>query len=198
MVDKPKKEHTFSNDDGANRTTADTCKRYVEKWPEMLESNIGILLTGDVGTGKSFMAGCVANALIKKNIMAGVTSLPQILSMMQSATDDERVAMVRNLGWFDLLVIDDLGTERETSTGLERVYHVINSRMQSGKPVVVTTNLSMKELESPSDMAYKRIYDRILGMCPIRITMTGLSRRAQEAQERRIKAIKSLGYKEQG
>ena len=41
----------------------DKAHAYVENWKEAYKSNIGLLLFGDVGTGKSFFAGCIANAL---------------------------------------------------------------------------------------------------------------------------------------
>lgn len=136
----------------------------------------------------------MANALIDRNIMAGVTSFPQILNFMQTAPDDERRAIIRGFGWFELLVIDDLGAERDTSYSTEQVFSIVDARLRSGKPVIVTTNLSVQDLENSKEMAYSRIYDRILEMCPIRISVTGQSRRQTIAQERRKAALEILGY----
>ena len=55
-------DYTFANDNGQN-PLMDKARAYVENWKEAYKSNIGLLLFGDVGTGKSFFAGCIANAL---------------------------------------------------------------------------------------------------------------------------------------
>ena len=65
-----------------------------------------------------------------------------------------------------LLIIDDFGMERGTEYGLEQVYNVIDSRYRSGKPLIVTTNLTLDSLQNPQDTAHARIYDRLLEMCP--------------------------------
>ena len=71
-----------------------------------------------------------------------------------------------------LLVIDDFGTERGTEYGLEQVYHVIDSRYRSRKPLIVTTNLTLDNLQNPQDTAHARIYDRLLEMC-VPVLFTG-------------------------
>lgn len=52
----------FTQDDNRNARISDVCRRYVEHWPEMKADNIGILFYGGVGTGKSFLACCIAKA----------------------------------------------------------------------------------------------------------------------------------------
>lgn len=91
------------------------------------------------------------------------------------------------------LVTDDLGVERDTSYSVEQVFNVIDARSRTGKPLIVTTNLSLADLQNPSSLGYARIYDRILEMCPIRLKLAGDSRRTQNAQERRDKAKRLLG-----
>ena len=86
-----------------------------------------------------------------------------------------------------------LGVERDTSYSVEQVYNVVDTRARSGKPVIITTNLSLKDLENPPSLAYKRIYDRVLEMCPIRLKMVGASRRTANATDRRDAARRILG-----
>ena len=57
-------------------------KRYVENWKKVRADNLGLLLWGDVGTGKSFVAACIANALIEKNIPVLMTNFSKILNQM--------------------------------------------------------------------------------------------------------------------
>ena len=82
-----------------------------------------------------------------------------------------------------LLIIDDFGMERGTEYGLEQVYNVIDSRYRSGKPLIVTTNLTLDSLQNPQDTAHARIYGRLLEMCAP-ILFTGENFRKQTATEK--------------
>ena len=151
---------------------------------------MGILFYGSVGTGKSFYACCIVNALLEKRIPAIVTNFPRLLNVLQGAR--ERQAYIDHLQQFRLLVIDDLGVERDSSYAAETVYNVIDARARSGLPLICTTNLTMDELKKPPSMQFARIYDRVLELCPITIKMTGESRRAGNAEARRAKARELL------
>ena len=56
--------------------------------------------------------------------------------------------------------------ERGTEYGLEQVYNVVDSHYQSDRPLIVTTNLTLAELQRPKDTAHSRIYDQLLEICP--------------------------------
>ena len=182
---------TFDQDDGRNRKISDVCRKYVEHWSEMMIENIGILFYGGVGTGKSFLACCIANAIIDKCVRVSVTNFPRILNKLQGFGEDKQ-AFLDKLNRYDLLVIDDLGVERDTSYSVEQVYNIIDARSRSGKPLIITTNLSLADLQNPPSLGYARIYDRILEMCPIKLKLVGESRRTANAAERREKARKIL------
>ena len=87
-----------------------------------------------------------------------------------------------------LLVIDDFGIERQTSTMKELVYKVINMCYEAKTPLIITTNLPYSELENPASMQHKRIYDRILELCPVALKMTGDSRRVKNAAAKKAAA----------
>ncbi len=82
-----------------------------------------------------------------------------------------------------LLILDDFGMERGTEYGLEQVYNVIDSRYRSGKPLIVTTNLILEELQNPEDAAHARIYDRLTEMC-CPVCITGENFRKTKAREK--------------
>ena len=89
-----------------------------------------------------------------------------------------------------LLILDDFGMERGTEYGLEQVYNVIDSRYRSRRPLIVTTNLSLQDLQHPQDTAHARIYDRLLEMCaPIRFS--GENFRKATAQDK-LARLKNL------
>lgn len=184
-------KYTFGQDDRRNPEVSDVCLKYVQNWDSMKADNIGILFYGDVGTGKSFLACCIANALLGRLVSVSVTNFPRILNTLQGF-DDERQKRIDRLQQYSLLVIDDLGVERDTTFSVEQVYNVIDTRARSGKPLIVTTNLSMKDLQNPPSLAHSRIYDRVLEMCPIRLKLTGDSRRVGNANDRKDKARRLL------
>ena len=73
-------------------------------------------------------------------------------------------------------MIDDLGAERQSEYALEIVYNVIDGRYKAQKPLIVTTNVPLGEMQKTEETNYKRIYDRILAMC-VPIQFDGESRR---------------------
>ena len=153
------------------------CKRYVAKWSSMYENNLGLLFWGNTGTGKTFSAACIANALIDKGIPVLITSFPRILS----ASGFDREDILDRFNNFPLIVIDDLGVERQSDFALETVYIVVDERYKAGKPMIVTTNLTLDEIRNPKDLRYRRIYDRLLEMCtPMRFEGTSMRQEIYE------------------
>ena len=157
-------DYTFANDNGQN-PLMDKARAYVEHWAEAYRNNTGLLLFGDVGTGKSFFAGCIANALLDRNIPVLMTNFPSILNRLTGMFSEDRAEFIASLGMYDLLIIDDLGVERNTEYAMEQMFHVIDCRYRSRKPMIITTNLKLSELKNPPDLAHARIYDRILERC---------------------------------
>lgn len=145
-------------------------KRYVENWKKVKTENLGLLLWGEVGSGKSFIAACIANALLEQGIPVLMTNFSKILNQMGAMYSEERYQYIASFSNFSLLIIDDLGIERSTEYALEQVYAVIDERYKSGLPLVITTNLTIAELRNPVDVPHARIYSRILEMCtPVNI-----------------------------
>lgn len=157
-------DYTFSNDNGQN-PIMEKAHAYVEHWKEAYRDNTGLLLFGDVGTGKSFFAGCIANALLDRDVPVLMTNFPSVLNRLTGVFAEDRAAFIASLDDYSLLVIDDLGVERSTEYAMEQMFTVIDSRYRSKKPLIVTTNLKLEEIKNPPDLAHARIYDRILERC---------------------------------
>lgn len=162
-------------------------RAYVEHWDEAFRNNVGLLLFGDVGTGKSFFAGCVANALIERDVPVMMTNFPLILNRLTGTYGEERIEFISRLNDYDLLIIDDLGVERGTGFAQEQMFEVIDSRCRNKKPMIITTNLTLHEMRNPPDLAYARIYDRILERCAP-ILFDGENFRKQRAEENKTMA----------
>ena len=96
---------------------------------------------------------------------------------------DDKNEYINKLNESSLLIIDDLGIERDTEYALEQVYNIIDARYKSNKPLIVTTNLSLTELKNPVDTAHKRIYDRVLEMC-VPIRFNGENIRCEKAKRK--------------
>ncbi len=179
----------FSNNDGSNKKLI-IAKRYCENWLKMFNENIGLLLYGDVGTGKTYFAGCIANELLDKKIPVLMTNFTKLINQL-SGFGDEKNTVLNDLNHYKLLIIDDLGVERQSEYVLEQVYNIIDSRYKNGQPMIITTNIPIGEIKSPKNMSYKRIYDRILQNC-IPIEINGSSRREAVAKEKLKKAKEIL------
>lgn len=177
------REWNFDHDDGST-LAMDKAREYVANWPLMRNEGIGLLLWGGVGTGKTYMAACIANALIvqeKRVLMTDFATISNI-SIFDSSE------YVSSLSSYDLLIIDDYGAERNSQFALQNVFEVINRRWESGKPLIVTTNLeldSIRNVES-GDITRTRINDRILEMCKP-IHMGGESKRTASGKQKMSK-----------
>ena len=176
IQDKAVREYTFANADQSEEIIK--CQKYVERWPDMLENNSGLMFWGGVGNGKTFAASCIANALIDKGIPALVTSFPRILGAGWDKTE-----IIDQMRRFPLMVIDDLGAERQSEYAREVVYTVVDERYKSGKPLIVTTNMTLDEIRNPADRSQERIYSRILEMC-VPVYFKGGSRRVALAKNK--------------
>lgn len=157
-------DYTFANDNGQNPLMK-KARAYVEHWNEAYRYNTGLLLFGDVGTGKSFFAGCIANALLDRDIPVLMTNFPTILNRLTGMFSEDRAEFIASLGMYDLLILDDLGVERSTEYAMEQMFTVVDCRYRSRKPMIITTNLTLEEIKNPPDLAHARIYDRILERC---------------------------------
>lgn len=179
--EKAMKEWTFSNDDGSNPKITNAMKNFVEHFQTFREEGKGLLLFGSVGTGKTFLAACIANALIDKGIPCLVTNFARISNEVQGMFEGKQ-QYYDNLNSFPLLVIDDLSAERKTEYMQEIVFNVIDARYRANLPIIVTTNLTREELLNPADLTYKRIFSRLFEMCtPIEVA--GNDRRQKVLRE---------------
>lgn len=164
-------------------------KKYAENFPRMFEDGCGIMLYGGVGTGKTFAAACAANAIIDMGFTVHMTDFSRIINTLWGMKEG-RQEYLDSLNSYALLVIDDLAAERDTDYANEIVMNVIDSRCKSGKPVIITTNLTAEELFKNSDIRKRRVYSRLFEMC-IPIQYTGQDRRMKKMAEN-IKTYKDM------
>lgn len=172
---------TFANDDLSNEKLTNAMRRYTEKFSEMRVKGKGLLLYGTVGTGKTYAACEVANALIDRGIPCLVTNFARLANRIQGLYEDKQ-DYIDSLSRYDLLVIDDLGAERKSEFMQEMVFNIIDARYRSGLPMIVTSNLTIEQIKSPENTNYSRIYDRIIERC-FPVEVSGKSRRRKAVRE---------------
>ena len=187
--DKALMDCTFEHDDGSLPQLA-SARKYVKTWPRRKENNNGLLLWGDVGNGKTFYAACIANALIEEGVSVMMTNFAKILNRLAGMYSEDRSAFVADLMRYSLLIIDDFGAERNTDYALEQVFYVIDERYKTNLSLIITTNLSLTDMENPEDQTHQRIYDRLLAMCTP-VFFDGKSHRVQD-RERKYRECKEI------
>lgn len=177
IADDSLRDVRFDESDGCENILK--CQSFVDHWDEIKEQGTGLLLSGPVGTGKTYAAACIANALIDRGVPVLMTNFPTILSTSKFEMND----LVRQAMEYDLIIVDDLGVERDTEYSSETVYQFIDACYRRKKPMIITTNLSLKDLRVQEGIRYKRIYDRVLQMC-VPMLFTGESRRVEIRKEK--------------
>lgn len=125
-----------------------------------------LLFSGDTGLGKTFLCSCIAKDLLDKGytvIYQTAFNLMEVIERYKFKTDsfsylDEE--NYNNLFTCDLLIIDDLGTEMVNSFTASELFNIINSRLNSRKKIIISTNLSLSEIRNSYT---DRIVSRIVG-----------------------------------
>ncbi len=114
------------------------------------KENVSLLLYGDAGCGKTFLSSCIAHALLEKNVQVVYKSAVRLFAdyldyVFNRADMKEELLRVMDA---QLLIIDDLGTEAVNQHTVSYLFQLINERAMRGKSTIISTNLSLKEIES--------------------------------------------------
>lgn len=137
------------------------CKKYASQFKKNSPS---LLMTGSTGLGKTHLSLAIAKEVIEKGFGVIYGSAQNIISKMEKEKfrgyQNSSGETERHYIDCDLLIIDDLGTEYLTSFSSAAIYNIVNSRIMMNKPTIISTNLSMKELEKNYS---QRMVSRIIG-----------------------------------
>lgn len=189
--DAEMRKWTFAESDHADPKTENVAHKYASNFNAMREKGIGLLLCGSVGTGKSFLAAAIANELIDQGTPCLMTNFSRIISRVSEKFGGDQ-KYLDDLNRFDLLIIDDLGVERDTEFTWEKVMNVIDARYRAGLPIIITTNLTMRQLSDQSDIRRQRVYSRLKEMC-VFLEVQGADRRGRKMQDKMASAKSLLG-----
>lgn len=187
--DAEMREWTFAKSDHTDQRNENIASRYVANFDAMREQGTGLLLCGQVGTGKSFLAACIANELISQGTPCLMTNFSRIISRVSEKFGGDQ-KYLDDLNRFDLLIIDDLGAERDTEFTWEKVMNVIDARYRAGLPLIITTNLGPKDFTDRDDIRRQRVFSRLKEMC-VCLEVKGVDRRGKKMQDK-LQTAKSL------
>ena len=189
--------YTFDNYKGETDKSYTIAKNYVKEYEQMKKENIGLLFCGTVGSGKTYLACCIANALIEEYmIRVKIRNFAQIINDLQkSGFDLDKNEYIESLTNVSVLILDDLGIERDTSYAKEQVYNIVNSRYLKQKPTIFTTNLPYEKIQNSDDgVEYERIYSRIIEMCiPVKVMGEDFRKRLQKEKLKQNKERLLMG-----
>lgn len=164
---------TFEHDDMSNRKVSERCKRYADNFARAKAEKAGLLFYGSVGGGKTYHAASIANRVIDMGHSAVFTSIARISADMSAARFTGASKVLDDVLRHDLVILDDLGTERTTETAREQTNEIIDALSMSACVPIITTNMSVEAMQAETDATLQRVYSRIFGMCqPVKVEHT--------------------------
>ena len=169
---------------GSASTTLQAAKDFVRNYMDDPHTP-GLLFTGPVGSGKTFLACCIANTLLAKNKNLLFAVVPDLLDQIKATYDTNRLNTVTETQLLDtarevpLLILDDLGAHNYTDWTRNKIYSIINHRLNYLLPTIITSNINLEDLD---DYLGERTTSRIFQMCrPYRL-LVDVDIRMQEAR----------------
>ena len=130
-----------------NKKAYENAKKYANKLINGVTDK-GLFITGTYGVGKTYLASCIANEVIKNKITVVFGTLIQLLDYIKDTYKDSDMSDKEYLNLYssvDLLIIDDLGKEKPTEWVLEKLFLIVNNRYNNYLPIVITTNYNRNQ-----------------------------------------------------
>ena len=164
---------------GAMARVLDICMTYAQNF-SLRSSNL--ILMGGTGLGKTHLSLAIANAAIENGFGVVYGSVNNIVSKLEREHfgREEETDTGSLLLDCDLLILDDLGTEFRTAFAVAEIYNIVNTRQMAQRPTIISTNLTMKEIE---ERYTERFASRILGGY-VRLPFCGRDVRLQKRMRR--------------
>lgn len=154
---------------------------YLRDWRDMAYAGKGLIFVGGVGTGKTHLAFAILLDLLACGVKGMAATVPDLMDDLRpkhGETSDRQMKQIETLKTIDLLLLDDLGAQRNTEWVTERLFIILNARYNNMLPTVITSNEKLEDLEATP--GWRRIIDRIVEMCGV-IVVEGESYRLHKA-----------------
>lgn len=137
----------------------DVCREYAQNFTL---SSGNLLFNGGTGLGKTFLSACIAREVAAKGYSVAYETASHLFSKLEKHRfhpSEETAQEMKRLEDCDLLIIDDLGTELPGQFVTAALYTLVNDRLLAGKPMVISTNLNIREIrERYSPQIGSRLY----------------------------------------
>ncbi len=139
------------------------CKKYVADFDGAYEN---ILFFGSVGVGKTFLSNCIAGELLRSGHSVIYFTAMQLFDTLKEYTlrandfEYEESSFLSDILGCDLLIIDDLGTEKTTEFIISQLFRILNERDMRKKSTIISTNLEFSQL---ADRYSERTFSRVFG-----------------------------------
>ena len=186
----------FAHDDGGSPAMTRHAKHYVENFPEMREKGLGLFLVGITGTGKTYVAAEIINALCDRGYHCLLTSFADIVLELLSMNRERRLAYIDEICRHDLIVFDGYGAEPSTYFSDMNIMEIVEICYNRQVPIIVTTCLTQKQLLE-GNVTRMNIMARIRERCYF-LTLGNLKRRNRLADERWSRFRKLLDIRNNG
>ena len=134
--------------DSSNKNVLDAVNDYINKNKDTMKSD-SLIIMGKSDTGKTHLAAAIANKLIENDKTVLMERLTNLLDRIRETyenntkSENELIEIYSNV---DMLIIDDLGTEKISSWALEKLYTIIQNRYENGLPIIITTRFNKEGL----------------------------------------------------
>lgn len=144
------------------QSIVNTCRDFISRFDEQARN---LLFYGDTGVGKTFLTNCIARELLDTSHTVIYLTAFHLVDILQNNTfgsddmDDSGENMFNYILDCDLLIIDDLGTELNNSFVTSQLFLCINERLLARKSTIISTNLSLDELQNEYS---ERIFSRLV------------------------------------
>ena len=154
-----------------NKKEVEIAKDFTEKCINKIQKN-GLIITGKSGVGKTHLATAILNKLTEKDMLVLMGRLILLLDVIRDTFKDfssKEKDIIELYSKVDMLIIDDLGTEKISSWALEKLYTIIENRNENKLPIIVTTRFLLdrfyqSEDEELSEAVIQKLYQFCYGI----------------------------------
>jgi DNA replication protein DnaC len=137
------------------------CQAFAENFKTMGKAKGGLIMLGNVGTGKTHLSIAIGHALLNQDLSVTYTTIGRLIRKVRNSWSDKEITeqgLYNAFAKYELLIIDELGIQNGTENEKNILFEVINARYEEQKPTILVSNLN------PADMINlvgQRITDRI-------------------------------------
>lgn len=169
------------NINSGNEIAVKVAKDYTNKCITK-EQTKGLIITGESGLGKTHLAASIANKLIENDkivLMGRLTTFRDI-----TKSENELIELYSNV---DIIIIDDLGTEKISQWALEKLYTIIENRNENRLPIIITTRFDKQGLierfsQSQDEQLVDAIISKLYQMC-YGVTLKNIKEKASTSDQ---------------